>query len=85
MKVPIIIYNCFFIMANWGVAIYPFVFFGNKKEDVRASHLRHELHHIKQVQRDGWIRFYSTYLYYNIKYGYDNNPYEIEARKAEKE
>ena len=39
--------------------------------------------HIEQVKRDGRLKFIVKYLFYNIKYGYKNNPYEIEAREAE--
>lgn len=43
---------------------------------------KHEACHIQQVKRDGRLKFICKYLYYNIRYGYYNNPYEIEARKA---
>ena len=41
----------------------------------------HEMVHWEQYQRMGVIRFYVNYLWYNIRYGYWNNPMEIEARK----
>lgn len=44
---------------------------------------RHELKHIEQIEKEGRFRFAFKYLYYNIKLGYKNNPYEIEARNAE--
>jgi hypothetical protein len=37
--------------------------------------------HWEQYQRMGVIGFYVTYLWYNIRYGYWNNPMEVEARK----
>lgn len=43
---------------------------------------RHEMEHIEQVKRDGRIKFCIRYLYYNLRYGYFNNPYEKEARKV---
>lgn len=45
--------------------------------------LRHERTHIMQMERDGWGRFHLTYFWYLLRYGYWNNPYEIEARAAE--
>jgi hypothetical protein len=32
----------------------------------------------------GARRFYATYIWYTIRYGYRNNPMEIEAREAER-
>lgn len=43
---------------------------------------KHESCHIMQVKRDGRLKFICKYLYYNIRYGYYNNPYEIEACQA---
>jgi hypothetical protein len=45
----------------------------------------HERKHIEQVKRDGKIKFMFLYLCRNIRYGYKNNPYEVEAREAENE
>lgn len=44
--------------------------------------LRHEMKHMEQMQRDGKMWYLIKYHYYWIKYGYRNNPYEIEARNA---
>lgn len=40
----------------------------------------HESVHIEQIQREGAFRFSIKYLWYSLKYGYWNNPYEVEAR-----
>ncbi len=41
----------------------------------------HESTHWKQQEKSGGaLPFYADYIKYNIKYGYDKNPYEIEAR-----
>jgi hypothetical protein len=29
----------------------------------------------------GAVKFYATYLWYNLRYGYVNNPMEVEARQ----
>jgi len=46
---------------------------------------RHESKHIEQMNRDGILKFHILYAYYWIRYGYEFNPYEIEARRAEDE
>lgn len=46
--------------------------------------LRHERMHLRQIRRDGWLRFWVQYYWWLIQYGYWNNPYEIEARAAER-
>ncbi len=65
------------------ITIYPFIFSAIKpmSEELR----RHEEKHIEQWKRGWWIGFLIKYLYYNLRYGYRNNPYEIEARKAERQ
>jgi len=44
--------------------------------------LAHESVHVEQYKRLGTIKFLAMYLYYSIKYGYEKNPLEVEARKA---
>lgn len=41
----------------------------------------HEIVHWHQAQRLGILRFYSLYLWYQVRYGYEHNPFEIEARE----
>lgn len=41
----------------------------------------HEQVHWEQYQKMGFWRYYLTYLWYQIRYGYDKNPMEVEARK----
>lgn len=48
---------------------------------IPATLYKHEQTHIQQVKKYGRIKFIFKYLYYNIKYGYYNNPFEVEARK----
>jgi hypothetical protein len=45
--------------------------------------LRHELKHIEQYKQEGLLFFIVKYLAYSIRYGYENNPFEIEAKLAE--
>ena len=39
----------------------------------------HEDVHQEQIQKEGWIKFMVKYFYYSAKYGYRQNPYEVEA------
>lgn len=45
--------------------------------------LRHELVHIEQIERDGAWTFTARYLWWLVRYGYWENPYEIEAYDLE--
>jgi hypothetical protein len=65
------------ITLPWAVYIHP-----AHLRNLRL--LRHEQAHVEQFEREGWA-FYAKYLWYNLRFGYRNNPYEIEARAAEKE
>lgn len=43
--------------------------------------IRHEQAHWRQYERMGALKFYAAYLWYTIRYGYWNNPLEVEARE----
>ena len=67
-------------MADWvdGLAFWPFIFI---KPNTSAGLLAHEKVHIRQQVRGLLIFFYIRYYYYQWKYGYKDNPFEVEARK----
>ena len=44
--------------------------------------MRHELVHAAQWNRYKW-RFPFIYIWYQFRYGYQRNPFEVEAREAE--
>lgn len=44
--------------------------------------IRHELKHLEQIERDGRVLFGIKYVWWLARYGYRNNPYEVEARAA---
>jgi len=48
-----------------------------------AGLLRHEIVHIKQIERDGPLTFSARYLFWLLRYGYRDNPYEVEAYAEE--
>lgn len=66
-----------------GIVLYPFMLFKRRKEEVSDKLFRHELQHVYQVRREGWLKFYLTYLWYQMRYGYAKNPYEVEANAVE--
>ena len=45
--------------------------------------LRHELEHVKQWQEYRWT-FPVRYVMNHLRYGYFDNPFEVEARRAER-
>ena len=47
--------------------------------DLTDAELRHEMTHVGQWEQYGWT-FAFHYLWANIRYGYQDNPFEIEAR-----
>lgn len=63
-----------------GLAIWPFIIVNNKDD---KGLIEHEKTHIRQ-QLDGWlVGFFIKYWWYHFTKGYENNPYEIEAREAQ--
>lgn len=46
--------------------------------------IKHELAHVAQYRRYGFLPFIFRYVWYSIRFGYGLNPLEIEARAAEK-
>ena len=43
----------------------------------------HELEHIRQYRKLGFLSFLFSYLYEWVRKGYYNNRFEVEARRAE--
>jgi hypothetical protein len=55
-------------------------------EELNYALAAHEAVHVAQIERDGAVMWTVKIFYYLLRYGYnsDLNPYENEARKAEK-
>ncbi|ATN93410.1 hypothetical protein [Pseudoalteromonas phage J2-1_QLiu-2017] len=71
-----------FGMVGW-TSVWDVIYI--KKEQIgNKTLIRHEQVHAWQIQRDGRVVQPIKYLYYTLKYGYRNNPYEIEARQIAK-
>lgn len=63
-----------------GIVMGRNMMFSLPAEKITESLFRHELEHAYQQIREGRLRFYLKYFYYSLRYGYHNNPYEIQAR-----
>lgn len=48
------------ILKVEGIVLYPFIFFYSANPSVKI--INHELIHILQIKRDGFFKFYFTYL-----------------------
>lgn len=79
------VYNFLPFRWSWigGMVIYPFMLFKRPKEEVSDRLFRHELEHVYQVRREGWFKFYLTYLWESIRRGYKSNKYEVAANAVE--
>jgi hypothetical protein len=51
----------------------------------RPQWVRHELKHVEQYERLGFLRFLVRYVIEHLRNGYRNNAFEVEARAAEKD
>ena len=79
MKIPKLVMPSIFV-GNWTGFATPI---GIVVRYNTGSITRHEECHFRQWWRYWVIGFVLLYGYYLIKYGYWNNPLEIEARAAE--
>lgn len=66
-----------------GITLPPLGVFILAERINEAPLVRHEQVHWEQAQRMGVLRWYAAYLWNNLRYGYRNNPLEVEARAAE--
>jgi hypothetical protein len=74
------------ILRVQGITIYPFIFLAMK--DPSKKLLNHEMIHVKQVRKYGWLRFYLSYVVEFLSYvirgdtmdvAYNRISYEREA------
>lgn len=70
-------------VKKWAITIGQRTWYSVAEDGVSEQWRRHEDWHKHQWKRDGYINFAIKYLWYQVRYGYENNPYEIEARKKE--
>ena len=63
-----------------GVTLAPFGIYILPEHMYSDSLIRHEQTHWQQYKRMGALKYYATYAYQVLKYGYRNAPMEREAR-----
>ena len=63
-----------------GVTLPPFGIFIIEERLTDDALIQHEKVHWAQYQRMGFFRFYATYVWQVLRYGYHNAPMEREAR-----
>ena len=80
MKLRVIYDSCLVSSSYDAWVLFPFMFFRAAKENVSDQLFRHELEHVYQVMRVGWLCFYSKYLWYLYLHGYNEHPFELEAK-----
>lgn len=66
--------------AGFAITLGQTVYYSCDRESVDDDWRLHEECHRRQWKRLGYVRFSLQYMWYQLKYGYENNPFEIEAR-----
>ncbi len=69
--------------TKWAITILNTSYFSVGESDVNRNWMNHENEHKRQWKQYWYIGFIFLYIWYLIKYGYYNNPLEVQARKAE--
>lgn len=57
------------------------ILFKYPKDKIAKETVAHELVHVEQIERHGFVKFYLKYFFYLLRYGYKKNPFEVEARE----
>ena len=66
-----------------GNAWFPLIAIVKDKNDKVV--INHEEIHIQQQMELFYVGFILLYLFYHWKYGYDNNPFEVECNENERD
>lgn len=78
-----VIFNTFLKLSGYKAITSPWsVVYVLPGHETNQHLLAHEQVHLSQVQRLGSIKYTILYLWYNLRYGYWNNPLEVEARQV---
>ena len=67
-----------------GIAIPPFGVWIEPKHLDSAGLIRRELRHLEQAREMGVLKWYVTYIWFTLRYGYRDNPLEVDARAAQR-
>ena len=73
---------CLGTCLNYAVTLGKTIYYTTSKDyvDKHPWWRAHEQVHLKQYEREGTARFLLKYVWYSLRHGYTNNPYEVEAR-----
>jgi len=71
--------NAWWLIGADGIVLWPFVFFKAEKYLWKDNLYRHELEHCYQIQRMGLVKFYATWIWERLRYGYKNIRIEKDA------
>ncbi len=71
-------FNIKALASNWNVIYIQKRWFDD------STTINHQLCHTQQIRDDGLFWMPIKYLWYWLRYGAEENPYEIQAKKAEK-
>ena len=76
-----VIYNSYItrLLNLDGLVLYPFVLLSTSIDETLPSVLKHEVTHVRQVEREGFCKFYFSYCINMCFDSYKNNIYEQEA------
>jgi len=78
------IYSWFLYKFNYGAITMPWKTIHIRSDRIGLQYkklLEHELVHVDQINKLGAIKWTLTYFYYQLRYGYANNPFELEATR----
>ena len=99
-KIPkLVLWYMNFLEYDGYASLWNTIYYKTDALKMNKRFVKHELHHYKQMKRDGklwyalkynWYRFSIAFKYAikhglkgSLRHGYWTNPYEIEARQAE--
>lgn len=84
-------YNQRWVMAlapkgepRWAITIGQTAYYSCPESEVDPAWRAHEDEHKRQWRDEGRVVFSLKYLWWQLRYGYRDNPYEVAARAAEK-
>lgn len=75
---------CRFDQPVFGITIGQTAYYNVSPSQVPQMMIKHENWHKRQWAEEGYFVFAVSYLWFCITVGYWNNPYEVEARRAER-
>jgi hypothetical protein len=82
-------YNHWFLRRVWrfarGMTLGHTVLFKYPQSEISYQTHVHELFHIRQVEANGFLKFYSRYFWLLARHGYRKHPLELEVVRQTEE